>query len=49
VLGAFNVDGRTRKEQPVAVGANVHSQALFERREILIELSEKADAIFQIA
>jgi hypothetical protein len=33
----------------VTVGANAHTQALFERREVLIELSEEADAIYQIA
>jgi hypothetical protein len=49
VFGTFNVGGGAREKQPVAVGANAYSQALFERREILIELSEEADAIYQIA
>jgi hypothetical protein len=49
VLGTINVRSRTGKQQPVAVCANAHSQTLFERREILIELSKETDAIGQIA
>jgi hypothetical protein len=49
VLGAINICSRTRKQQSVAVCTNAHSQALFERRKVLIELPKEADAIGQIA
>jgi hypothetical protein len=49
VLRAFNVGSRACQEQVVAVGTNADSQTLLELREVLIELSEEPDAIYQIA
>jgi len=49
VLRAFDVGGGSGQAQRVAVGVDAYIQFIFERREILIELAEKADAIFEIA
>jgi hypothetical protein len=49
MLRAFNIGSGACQEQMVAVGTNADSQTLLERREILIELSEEPDAIYQIA
>jgi hypothetical protein len=49
MLCALNIGSSACQEQVVAVGTNAHSQTLLELREILIELSEEPDAIYQIA
>lgn len=49
MFGAHNICRGPSQTQRVAVGADAHVQTVFERREILIELSEETDAIFQIA
>jgi hypothetical protein len=49
VFRANDVGRRSREPQDIAVGSNAHLQPVFERREILVELSEETDAIFQTA
>jgi len=49
VFCAFHVCRGAREYQSIALRMNVHTQALFECGEILIELSEEADAILEIA
>jgi len=49
MLGTFDVGGSSRELQRVTVGANADSKTAFERRQILIELTEEPNMIGQVA
>jgi hypothetical protein len=49
VFGALDVRRLACKTKRIAIGVDAHVEPAFQRREILIELPEQADSIFEIA
>jgi hypothetical protein len=49
VLRPFHAAARAGQQEVIAIRPDADAKTLFERREILIELSEKPDVISEIA